>query len=420
MAKTYETDRSRNEAFQKCPRLRFLAYEYPHPEGEANGLSLVPHAVPLLTGSMVHKGIELFLTGFGEGGALDGALSAYDENVTKHGIVADDLAPEPQWVIYVQRALIEALVSGWIGFVYPRIENEFEVIEVEREERASFYDNGGNGSELVLMARTDLVVQRKSDGAIFVRNLKTMADPQLRRLEAFRYDTQTISEVIAVEQRMGTAISGVIYDVLIKGPRKVEYPKGSGVWHNASPLIWCWQKEGQTGITDDEFAAKYEYVCKEPHGSGRWACPGGENHRLGKGWHRKLVTEVVPGGVNGWFNWLQTHEPGLIDEQFQTLTPIMRTPFDVATWERTIVGEELEIAARAEACADSVREKGYLASLPILDDNFPKHTHNANCLFPSKCPMFDICWGAAGTGEPEDAELYSFREPNHPEGVVSE
>lgn len=430
-------DRSRHEAYEKCPRLRFLAYELPVSLGyspaaddSGSGEEIVAHgiqrreaAVPLLSGGMVHKIAEFFVNGYGEDAAINNGLEAYDATVVERGIEVDELAPEPQWVIKVQRALIEALGRGWIRYVYPTIERDYSIISLEQETRAPFeYE----GDHFILLARADMVLQRKKDERILVRNLKTINEPSARKLAAFRYDTQTISEVLASEHAQQSEVDGVIYDLLVKGKRKVEYPKGSGVWHNNSPLIWCYVKEGQSGITEDEIAAKWEYECKAPHGSGKRACPGGKNHKLSPQWRRTLVTEVFPNGILDWFQWLEDNEPGFIKEQFHTLDPIMRSPFDIETWMRSVLSEEKMIATKAQMVRDVMADgsdvrpiAGDLQSiLPILDQTFPKHTAHGNCLWPSQCPMFNICWGTAAVDPMADG--YMPRTPNHPEEIVVE
>jgi hypothetical protein len=413
-------DRSRHELYEKCPRLRFLAFEYKpnqdHPEA-SNGLQRVAHAVPLLTGGMVHKGIEFVFAGYDINAAIANALAAYDEAIEKRGIDVEEMAPEPTWIVKVQRALIEALVRGWEAYVLPGIWEEYEVIEVEREERAEFVDGDYHWT---MLARADAIVKRKSDGLLFIRNLKTISELKDYKIKGYRYDTQTISEVLAVEQRIDQKVSGVIYDFLIKGKKVVQYPRNSGVWHNSSPLIWCYWKEGQTGVESPEVASRWEFDCTEAHLTPRGVlCQGGKQHRLGKGWERKLVTDAFPNGIVDWFAWLEEFDPQLIRDQFQTIPAIERTPFDVTTFMQGVLPEEARIARSAEVCREAIKRDGWVASLPVLDHNFPRHTFNSNCLFPSKCQMHDICWGATGTlDDLTESELYTWREPHHPEVAV--
>lgn len=444
-------DRSRHEAYEKCPRKRFLEYELPMqfvqvdvlPNGdeeggvyEARGISKRNVAVPLLSGSMVHKVAEFFLNGYGEDAAIASGLAAYDEEVTTRGIELDELAPEPTWVIKVQRALVEALGRGWIRYVYPKFAAEFKVLMVEQEMRAAFVvgrkavniglrDRGKfefgtdefSDETVTLMARADLIVERISDGRLFVRNFKTINEASAKKRAALRYDAQNISEVLATEQHTARDIDGVLYDLLVKGPRKAQYPPKSGVWHNTSPLIWCYVKTGQEGVTEDEIACRWEYTCTGPHTmANHHKCPGEREHKLGKGWNRKLVTDYFQNGLLDWFGWLEENDPELIREQFVQLDPVMRSPFDVETWKRSVLAEEKRIAEDA----DFVRQQMAGADLdlqsafPILDTYFPKHTAHGNCLWPSECPMFQICWGTAAVDLFENG--FAPRIPNHPEG----
>lgn len=406
-------DRSRHEAYEKCPRLRFLAYEVPvdipldlAQYAPIYGLQRAQRAVPLLSGGSVHKLIEHFLNGWGEDAAVLNALEAYDAEVAACGIEADELAPEPTWVIKVQRALIEALGRGWIRYVWPGVEQEFDIITIEQEMRVTI-------AGVTLLARADLIMQRKSDQRLFVRNFKTINEASAKKRAAFRYDTQSISEVLAASAHIGQEVDGVIYDLLVKGPRKAQYPPKSGVWHNVSPLIWCYVKEGQSGVTDDEIATRWEWNCTAPHKmANHHQCPGGREHKLGKGWNRKLVTDVFPEGIVQWFEYLEHFDPELLREQFITLEPIMRSPYDVEVWKRSVLGEETMIATKAQMVRDVMGEQGLQSVLPILDQAFPKHTAHGNCLWPSNCVMHDICWGTAAADPLENG--YQPRKPNHP------
>jgi hypothetical protein len=367
------------------------------------------------------------------------ALAIYDREIAERGLELDEMAPEPKWTALVQRTICEALIRGWARKVWPKLSAEFDVLDIEQEETLDVPVD--EETIMRLLTRSDIIVRRRLDGRAFVINHKSISEPSEKKLQSLRYDTQSISEVLAAQARYdrtpmfpGTVsrptekdpefitIDGVIYDLLVKGPRKVEYPKGSGVWHNASPLIWCYQKEGQTGITDNEIAARWEWSCTEPHKMGNGhKCEGHKEHRLGKGWFRKLVTEVFP-SLDAWFEWLEVNEPGLIESQFQTLAPIMRTPWDVEVWKRSVLTEEWGIADRAQIARQAIKVDGFHGAEPLLDTLFPKHTAHGNCFWPGKCQMFDVCWGAPqddllqienNQGQP----MYAPRRANHPEAV---
>lgn len=444
-------DRTRHENFEKCPRLRLITHEYPtHVEDINTGGNAVIYAVhgvdrralavPLLTGGTVHRGIEAFVGGQQENEAVTIALQVYDADIIQRGIEPDENSPTDMWTIKVQRLLCEVLIRGWIRYVWPQLQVEYDVVDIEQEETLDIPVD--EETIIRLLTRSDLIMRRKTDGSHFVFNHKTINEPSDRKLQALRYDTQTISEVLAAQARYDTQgrmpedgsvpqlspghiqIDGVIYDLLIKGPKKAEYPKGSGVWHNASPLVWVYVKEGQTGITADELAAKWDWTCTAPHKMYRGECPGGAKHTLGPKYHRKLITEVFETSpVLAWFNWLEENEPGFIQTQFNTLPAIMRTPWDVEVWKRSVLTEEWQIAVRADEARESINISGFHDAEPLLDMLFPKHTAHGNCFWPGKCTAFDICWGSPADDllqiEGNDGEpLYMPRKSNHPEAIV--
>lgn len=439
-------DRTRHENFEKCPRLRLITHEYPVTADDVAagqavyfGLERAAMAVPLLSGSTVHKGLETFAVGQDEQAAVDNALQVYDQEATERGIDASENGnapasvrdnPDTHWTLKVQRLLCEALIRGWVRVAWPKVEAEYEVVDVEQEERLEVPLD--EETVAVLLARSDLIMRRKADGRYFVFNHKTINEPTDRKLQALRYDTQSISEVLAAQARYDAEliptlqIDGVIYDLLVKGPRKVEYPKGSGIWHNNSPLIWCYVKEGQTAISPDEIAARYEYTCTAPHKMYRKECPGGAVHKLGPQWHRKLISEVfTTSPVVEWLMWLEQYEPELLKQQFQTQAPIMRTPWDIEVWKRCVLTEEWGIADRAEEARAAIALNGYHGSEALLDMLFPKHTAHGNCFWPSKCPAFQACWEGPWDNliqiENNDGRpAFVPRRANHPEVIISD
>lgn len=460
-------DRSRHEDFEKCPRLRLISYEYPRADIEeldnsgravVHGVQRRAMAVPLLTGGVVHKGLEYYTaTGDNnENEAVQYALNWYDHDIIKRGIeveVTEKDSPASFWTIKVQRVLCEALIRGWTRYVWPELSQQYTVIAAEQEERMQCV--APDSSILTLLTRSDLILRRNEDGRHFVMNHKTINEVSDRKLQSLRYDTQSISEVLAAQSRYDlqamddqnctsacipdadnmpcggrasgctcechkpTHIDGVIYDLLIKGPQKAQYPKDTGIWHNASPLAWVYVKEGQTGIEDDAYAARYDWHCTAPHKMTRGYCDGNAKHTIGPKYHRKLVTEVFP-NVTAWLEWLEANEPELLREQFQTLPAIMRSEWDVEVWKRCVLTEEARIANDAEIARSEITAYGWARAQPLLDVMFPKHTAHGNCFWPGKCKAFDICWGNMPEDlyqiEGSDGELlYTAREMNHPE-----
>src|SRR6266704_942314 len=127
------TSRSAVSTFQQCPRRRYWAYEAPNgtttPGWERKAL-----AIPLVTGIYVHQGLEQALKGASATQAASGARSAYLEEVQKRSLAVEEGSDE-QAVIEEQAAHVEALVLAWCRVRLPKWLEEYEIVEVEAEDR---------------------------------------------------------------------------------------------------------------------------------------------------------------------------------------------------------------------------------------------------------------------------------------------
>jgi PD-(D/E)XK nuclease superfamily len=365
------TDRSRIECYQQCPRRRWWAYEY-----RGRGIEPVRGQPSYLAvGSAIHTGIGSLLLGDGMSWAY---LGVYD--ALRQGLDApiDDRAVKRQAELY---ALVEALLRAWGAVRLPYYRETFEVLDVEREEEP--FDIGVG---IKLMVRTDAVVRRKADGAVFIANWKTAKRCDRLWQEQWKYDPQTLSEVLPVEKRLGEKVSGVLIEGLVKG-EELEYPKGSGEWYYNSPLIWAWHNETGKPHPRGDWSARYEW--QDEDGS----------HRLGKGWRKAAVWESFDGGVAAWIEHLAQSDPMVLEEQFVPLPPILRSDWEIERWTKQVAYQERDI-----------RE----ASCLLRSDEFPMHTGHGNCIRPSRCPFIPICWEGA---DPDD-ERYRPRTPNHSTELV--
>jgi hypothetical protein len=423
MSSVIAFDRSRLDATERCRRLRYFQYEY-------NGVGLQPATVGLgdldwITGQAVHTGIETLL----KGGTLEEGLlaaSLYYSNI--HDIIdvsidaaAGGAPPQPEFQVLDKlaenKALAEALIRSWALVRLPKLLAEWEVLAVEQEVEAHFTEGI---HELVLMARPDLLHRRKSDGALFIRNFKTVSQADKNWREQWRYDQQTFSEVLAAEQHLSQnslkvsagllpqRVGGVIIEGLLKG-RRLEYPEGSGRRYQNSPLVQCWYRQAEGGLNEEEFYAldEYETTCQGPHKSGRRFCPGGRSHRL-SGVTKMPVWEKYPGGVAGWVAHLAAVRPETLEAQFIELPPILRPDYEIERWKRQTLPQEVELW-RASNVVQALPEERREAA---MDRYFPQSTSHGNCLRPSVCNCFNLCWGQAAA-DPLNSG-YQIRIPNHP------
>lgn len=342
------TDRSRIETAQKCMRKRYWEYEY-------DGRGVVPlkaESVALLIGSAVHAGLNMLWQG-----------------IEPMGAVKDELSPlltDERYLEYL--SLSQALVYAWQQARFAAMTNEYELVSSEQEEEP--YDLG-NG--VMLMVRTDAILKRRSDDAIFVWNAKTTKVCDDRWRKQWVFDPQTLSETLPVEKRLGRPVDGVLIEGFQKG-MELEYPKGSGHKYYNSPLIWAWEKDGA-------WAPRYD-----------WSDESG-NHRLGKGWVKKEIWLHYPSGVMGWINYLVAYHPEVLTEQFLPLEPILRSPWQVERWKRQTCVEETLINLMREDI-----------------DAFSLASGHGNCLWPSQCPYIPLCWM---NESPDNRQAFVPRVPNH-------
>lgn len=393
-------DRSRHETYQHCPRERFWGYEY-----RGQGIQRVLNSIPLLTGSLIHEPLSQVLK-HGPGrmeDAIRDARERYQLVVSTQGLLSDSFDGSEEmygaavkavnWQVEEQLAILEALTRGWVKLRYPALVAEFDIIDVEREERFEFPPVALYDQPLVLMTRSDALLRRKGSGELFVLNFKSTSEPNIIWQQQWQYDSQTISEVLAIEKRLNEVVSGVIVEGLVKGKRNIQHPKDSGQWRHNSPLIYGWK---QDGLPAPIYEARYEYKDSMT----------GQTRRLGKGFSRFFVPEEMP--LPAWLEKLDADCPDVLRAQFINLPAILRSEWQVKRWIESAHVIEQNIRALRE-----MHGKGTMT----LDQTFPMHTSHGNCLRPSRCQFFELCHGMQS---PDDSSLFMPRKANHPELVEKE
>jgi hypothetical protein len=411
------TDRSRIECSDHCQRERFWRYEY-------RGRGIEPATgLPdwwYLTGHYCHEGIEAVLSGETPHAAANLAknnyatatsflISSMEDGEVKQKILGD---------LQEQLDLVKALVYAWGRVQYPKYQREYHPVDIEREESITFTVGD---DEVELLTRTDLLSEYLSaPGHYVIHNFKTVSTADQKWRQQWRYDQQTLTEYIACENRLGKQVVGVIIEGLLKGKRS-EFPEDSGIWRHSSPLVYCWYRAGEPPMTEPEFYARYKWTCTEPHNVGApkkdgsyRQCPGGRNHSL-SGVYKEQVEKVYPGGILAWIDHLIATDLEIVERQFVTLEPITRSDWEVERWKRQVLHRELRVSDHSysvnQAIANPIMDDRPAEAGELLDHYFPMRTSHGNCLRPSQCAYFDICWGAA---DPDDPSKFKARVPNHP------
>lgn len=406
-------DRSRRELDEKCPRARYYGYEY-----QGTGIERRALNQHLAFGLAVHDALATILEEVASKDAqpdsafvvmaIESAIFRFREAFRQRGFAmegAEGMEEDPYtgsftmvkadftWLCDHYCDLLEALVTGWCMVRLPSLLKDYRVLQVEKEKQLIIPIDATHA--LLFLSRPDALLERRSDLVKVILNFKTASETKGWWLERWQVDQQTISEVLPIEHETGEICGGVLIEGLVKGKQVIEYPKGSGHWQHGSPLVWAWRKEGD-GFQPEEWAARYEWRDEE-----------GNFRRLGKGWTRVRVFTDYPGGIPAWLNRLRDRDPDLLVGQFVSPPLVSRNAEALDEWKVQVQAREFDIYEAAKIAE--------VPGMNVLARDFPKHTHNANCLFPTKCAYYDICWGEIG--DPLQSGLYQIRVPNHPEAV---
>lgn len=369
------TSRSKIATYLTCPRKCFWTY------CAENGTTTLGWerrklTIPLVTGIYVHRGLEAALNGLDGPAAAEVAKGEYLAEVGARGLAVEEGTDE-QAVVDEQAAHVEALVLAWCRVRLPRWLEEYEVVEVEVEDRVPLAE------DVVLAVRADVIVRRRADHRMFVVNFKTVGTADDRWLKSWEVDMQLMTELLAAERRHGHEFGGVIIEGLIKGRRMPEKNDVGDVvgYRDQTPLLYGYKHDADPPLAPLEYS--HEYTRR-------------------KGWHRFPVwKEQFPsaGGMSPlsyWVNWLPEE---VVEAQFTLVPPIMRDPGRIESCVRQIVAIERNIASA---------NHGYEF---VLDEMFPQNT--GECNWPSKCPCYDLCWTANVADEVAGSGLYQPRTDHH-------
>jgi hypothetical protein len=453
------SSRSRRLNSLRCPRARYWL-----DEAFGTGFSPVALAIPLVTGGSVHVGLASVMTDAmtGEIGereienAVELARNDYQHQCAGRSFAVEEL--ESQSFVYNEQiALTEALVRLAGMRVVPKILELYEVLEVERMDRAWLTGDGMRGLDpswtVDWRSIPDALLREKSTWDLYILSWKTTAEFDKRKDEDARVDMQGLSEGWAVEERLAgwakalktgpdnafvpaipnwfiehfesggsPIIRGVQMVYLIKGARRKKSKEdmlaggvteeqikaGGGQYKTASPLIYGYVNDPSG--TSPKFAWSSDWHCRAPHGMRRsqWyptgECPGdGRLHRRGDDWKSFPAWEMLT--VKTWMDWLAdgtvSPEAGdALDQSWAMPVPHYRTRGASESWlrqtrsaEARLARELIEIREYESAWGESRDEGVWDALIARLDETFPQATEKCGNWWGRKCPMWEICHG---------------------------
>lgn len=250
-------DRSRTVTDWKCPRARYLQYEY-----DGRGIVNGTQALELFLGTAVHDGLAAI--------ASDISIDVVAELQRTEFVQGLLTAGRDTEFASEQGSLVEGLLRGFHRAVWPRLMEGHEIIAVERELE---YAHDG----LVFMAKPDLVVRNLSDGSFWYIEYKTTSSKREAWINQWDTAIQLHSTIRAIEKTLGERVSGVIVQGLYKGYES--YGKQN------SPFCYAYQRYGTPPFGKTENIYEYRSGFKR---FPTWELEGGV-----KAWVAGMPEEVL-------------------------------------------------------------------------------------------------------------------------------
>ena len=360
-------DRTRTVADWKCPRSRYLGYEY-----LGRGIVKSGTTLQLFTGIVVHDAMAAIATFTVNGKPVpidDIANAAF--NQIKDNILEScggvDLGDQKEFA-WEQGTLTEGMIRGFYRHMWPKLMDMYPtIVAIEQEMEFNLNDT------TVFMAKPDLIVEDREGNLIYLE-YKTTSSKKENWVNSWDTAVQLHSSIRATEQTLGIAPTAVQIIGLYKGYES--YGK------QGSPFCYAYKKNGNPPFSQDQ--VQYEF----------------------KAGFKRYPTWELPGGVKAWIEGMPDN---VLADQFPLTAPIFVNDDLVDAFFRQRSARELEIAK-------SVSTMSSENELDILDTTFPQHFDQCVPSFGWSCPFKKICHGEVKNPLEEGYEL---RTPHHAREVDS-
>ncbi len=290
--------RSGYEAYSACERRYYYGYLYGR-----TGLDSPAPSENLVIGLALHAGMEAFFTGKDKEGCIVAIEDEFDaQYADTYAALEEQPDPRQSELLGEWRALSVAMFLGWLRVRRAKFLLEFEPLMCEEEVPMTLAQG------LVLQTRADLVVRARRTGHLFVINWKTSGTKDL--FGEYSRSIQMWTEALAIEEKLGEPVAGVIAEGFYKGTKK------NGDY--SSPLIWGYER-------DDVWSAKWVSGWnKVPIWKEKYELPDGSK------------------GLEAWISWLPTN---VVEEQYMQTPPILKDNKVVKDWLRQVVQRETDLQA---------------------------------------------------------------------------
>lgn len=247
-------DRSRSVEDWKCPRKRYLTYEW-----EGRGLTSDDLKLELFLGIILHDALAAIAT---SAYMKEPVLIDFIAETAKEAIVAGLSDPEAGMAeadyAREQGALMEGLIRGYHKHVWPRLLAQYpNIIAVEKEMEYAITP------DLIFMCKPDLVLADAEGNHIYIE-YKSTSNNTAEWIASWSTQVQLHSTLRAIEHTLGVTPVGVQIVGFYKG--YVSYNKQN------SPFCYAFMKAGNPPFTRNEIAYEYRAGFKR---TATWEMEGG-------------------------------------------------------------------------------------------------------------------------------------------------
>lgn len=436
------TSRSAVLTYQVCPRKRYLNYHVNQTGITSSFLNL-----DLAIGSCCHRGLQHLLEhcrvhhpdgDFEEkciDEAVEHALNMWMNDFCSNCNFKARGLEDFTYVMYESANLIEGLIRSWAIYRLPLFLEQYEVLEVEKEEIFPF------NKDVIFQAKADGLLRNRSNNELVILSIKTAAQFLPITMTQILYDMQGMSEIACVKNRLNNITSEILDDTLNK--KYLKFAKELNITQELyNYLSNNLQKGGDNSIKIK--MVQYEYLLKGQYrqesdglykrqsflvhplkqdtfmiiGSGgfkttpdsfKWKTGSG---RPPKGWSKCDIWEEI--SMKEWINLLASNlvqpEEGIA---FSSLFPnseetlVIRSEEEIKEWEISTKYQEQSIFEKLNLMKIMNNPEEGLAMF------FPKNTQNCTNFYGGSCQFIPLCHEGMEIDTAISNGLYFIRKPHH-------
>lgn len=260
-------DRSRSVEDWKCPRKRYLTYEW-----EGRGLASDDLKLELFLGIILHDALAAVATATLNGNPVNiDFIAETSRNAVVEGLSDPEAGMAEADYASEQGALMEGLIRGYFKHVWPRLLAQYpNIIAVEKEMEYPI------ASDLIFMCKPDLVLADNEGNHIYIE-YKSTSNNTSEWIASWSTQVQLHSTLRAIEHTLGVTPVGVQIVGLYKG--YISYNKQN------SPFCYAFLKQGNPPFSRTEVAYEYRSGFRR---SATWELPGGT-----RGWVEGMPSNIL-------------------------------------------------------------------------------------------------------------------------------